>query len=252
MAGAAAPAAVRAIFFSSDEVIYRKKVITNMNSFDDNKLGQCKGFTLMEILLAMLITSILILGVNTAYRQAHLTWSSAENKRPIYHTARLVTETLRQELSCLYFPPTTEDEDADSPFTLLYLPNEKTEFTFYTLTPSWKGSLESSRVARVRYKFSRDPDTEETLLERFEQPCGGEKIIGKKSSDLVVKGLSDFRVWVIDPNSGPYDDSWKESYNSEDTPPKALKVSLKWAATDKAPGINFRCCTLIPCDSAAF
>lgn len=199
----------------------------------------------MEILLAMLITSILLLGVNTAYRQAHLIWSSAENKRPIYHAARLVTETLRQELSCLYFPPGTEDENR--PFELLYLPNEKTELTFYTLTPCWRGSLESSRIARVRYTFTRDPDAEGAPLERFEQLYGGEKVIGKESSDLVIGGLSDFRVWVADPNSGPSGDSWKESYNSKDTPPKALKVLLKWPATDKVPEINFQCCTLIPC-----
>jgi len=199
----------------------------------------------MEILLAMLITSILLLGVNTAYRQAHLIWSSAENRRPIYHTARLVTETLRQELSCLYFPPGTEDENR--PFELLYLPNEKTELTFYTLTPCWRGSLESSRIAKVRYTFTRDPDAEESLLERFEQLYGGEKVIGKESSDLVIGGLSDFRVWVADPNSGPSGDLWMESYNSKDTPPKAMKVLLKWPATDKVPEINFQCCTLIPC-----
>lgn len=216
-----------------------------MNGIGDNNLRRCKGFTLMEILLAMLITSILLLGVNTAYRQAHLIWSSAENKRPIYHNARLVTETLRQELSCLYFPPGNEDENR--PFELLYLPNEKTELTFYTLTPCWKGSLESSRIARVRYKFTRDSDAEGALLERFEQPCGGEKVIGKESSDLVIAGLSDFRVWIADPNSSPSGDLWKESYNSRDTPPKALKVLLKWPATDKVPEIDFQCYTLIPC-----
>ena len=204
-----------------------------------------KGFTLIEILLAMLITSVLVLGVNAAYRQAHLIWSSAENRRPFYHTARLITETLRQELSCLYIPPLTEEEDFA--FELLYLPNNKTELTFYTLTPSWKGSLDSSRAAKVRYRFAKDLYSGETLLERFEQPCGGEKIIGKESSDVVAKGLSEFRVWVIDPNSNPGRPSWIESYNSKDTPPKALKVLLKWPATNKLPEINFQCSTLIPC-----
>lgn len=220
-----------------------------MNKVKDNKLAGYKGFTLIEILLAMLITSILILGVNTAYRQAHLIWSNTENRRPIYHTARLITETLREELSCLYFPPTTEEND--SPFKLSSLPHETIELTFHTLTPSWKGSLKSSRVAKICYRFTKNADTEETILQRFEQPCAGEKIVAKGSSDVVVKGLSDFRVWVIDPNSGSYGDLWKQSYNSKDTPPKALKVSLKWAATIKVPEINFQSCILIPCNSPA-
>ena len=214
-----------------------------MNGFKNNDFKRQKGFTLVEILLAMLITSILLLGVNTAYRQAHLIWSNTENKRPIYHTARLLTETLRQELSCLYYPPVTEDENC--PFELLYLPNEKTELIFYTLTPCWKGGLESSRVARIRYTFNRNAGS--FILERFEQLCGAEKVIGKESSDLVIEGLSDCRIWVANPNSGSTGDLWMESYNSKDTPPKALKVLLTWPATNKTPEMIFQSCTLIPC-----
>jgi prepilin-type N-terminal cleavage/methylation domain-containing protein len=216
-----------------------------MNHIDNSRMTHLKGFTLIEILLAMLITSVLVLGVNTAYRQAHLIWSSAENKRPFYQTARLITETLRQELSCLYIPSLTEQEDFT--FELLYLPNDKTELAFYTLTPFWKASLESSHPAKVRYRFARDQGTGETLLERFEQPCGGEKIIGTESSNIVAEGLSEFRVWVIDPNSSPNRPSWTESYNTKDTPPKALKVLLKWPATNKLPEIDFKFCTSIPC-----
>jgi prepilin-type N-terminal cleavage/methylation domain-containing protein len=214
-----------------------------MNHIENSRMAHSKGFTLIEILLAMLITSILVLGVNSAYRQAHLIWSSAENRRPFYQTARIITETFRQELSCLYIPPLTEKEDFA--FELLYLPNDKTELAFYTLTPSWKGSLESSHPAKVRYRFAKDLDSGETLLERFEQPCGGEKIIGRESSDVVAEGLSEFKVWVIDPNSNPNRLSWMESYNSKDTPPKALKVLLKWPAVNKVPEISFQFCTLI-------
>jgi hypothetical protein len=68
-----------------------------------------------------------------------------------------------------------------------------------------------------------------------------------ESSDIVTEGLSEFRVWIADPNSGPSKDLWKDSYNSKDTPPKALKVLLKWPATDKLPEIDFQFCILIPC-----
>lgn len=207
-------------------------------------MGHNKGFTLIEIMLAMLITSILVLGINAAYHQAHLIWSSAEIRRPFYQTARIITETFRQELSCLYIPPLTEEEDFA--FELLYLPNDKTELAFYTLTPSWKGGMESSRPAKVHYRFAKDLDTGETLLERFEQPCSGEKIIGRESSDVVAEDLSEFRVWIADPNSGPSGDLWKDSYNSKDIPPKALKVLLQWPATKKEPVIEFKCCILIP------
>ena len=221
-----------------------------MNTAGDSDVMRCRGFSLVEILLAMLITSILILGVNMAYRQAYLVWSDAEDKRPIYHAGRLVTETLRQELSCLYFPQASDDKSSDGSFRLLYLPNEKTELTFYTLAPSWKGSLKSSRIARVIYRFSEGPDLEETLLERSEEPCSGEKIIGKQTSDLVVKGLSDFRIWVADPNASPHEDLWRESYYSRDMPPRALKVRLEWPERRDIGRAAFDACFLIVCQGS--
>jgi prepilin-type N-terminal cleavage/methylation domain-containing protein len=221
-----------------------------MNKTESNKLPGYAGFTLVEILLVMLITSILILGVNAAYRQAHLLWSNAEDTRPIYHTARLITETLRSELSCLYFPPTKNEDD--SPFKLLFLPDEKTELTFYTLAPSWTGSLESSRIAKVTYRFAKDRQTEETVLQRFEQPCAGEKIIGKEDSEVAAKGLSGFRVWAVDPNSSSYGDLWKQSYNSKDKPPKAVKVLLEWPAAEGMRDVRFQFSTLISCESPVF
>jgi type II secretory pathway component PulJ len=218
-----------------------------MNSIDDNKLAGPGGLTLLEILLAMVITSLLILGINASYHQAHRVWSSIESRRPIYQNARLTTEILRQELSCLYFPPATEN--GEHLFRLVHLPDEGTELAFYTLGPSWKGGPESSLTAKVRYRFGSDPDSEESSLVRYEQLCAGEKIIGPESSEIIARDLSDFRIWVFDPNSGAGQPSWKESFESKDTPPKALKFSLKWAATAEAPEIEFQYSILIPCES---
>ena len=217
-----------------------------MNSIEHKRQTGCKGFTLIEILLAMLITSILILGVNSAYRHAHSIWSSAENSRPMYHTARLITETLHDELAGLYLPQT--NEDANDLFSLFYLPNERTELSFYTMSPSWKGSLESSRPAKVRYRFTRD--MEETLLERFEQPCAGEKIIGGESSDTVTEELSNFKIWIVDPNSNARAISWQESFSSKDTPPKALKILLSWQQDGQKSALDFETIIFIPTRAA--
>lgn len=216
-----------------------------------NIYRQRQGFTLVEILLALTISSILILGINAAYQQAYLIWSNIENRRPIYHTTRVVTETLRQEISCLYIPSAVKDKNDEEvkdniTFKLLYLPDQGTELTFYTLTQSWKGTLESSRITRVSYTFIKAPESQNNNLVRSETLCAGDRIIGEADSDVVSNNLSEFRVWAIDPNSG---NSWIESYESKDTPPKALKLSLKWAATDKTPETEFESCIFISCNS---
>ncbi|MHC4742282.1 MAG: PulJ/GspJ family protein [Planctomycetota bacterium] len=216
-----------------------------------------KGFTLMEILLAMLITSILILGVNAAYRQAYLLWSNVEASRPAYHAARLITETLRQELACLYFPPASEQadraghEDSGPPFSLISLPSDETELSFFTLTPAWKGSLESSRIAKVSYRFGKDPDTGELLLDRFESPCSGEKIIGLPTYDLVAQGLADIKMFVAGPGSEPGANSWQQSYDSREAPPKALKIRLEWPKTKDTDAIEFEAAFRIICQASS-
>jgi len=211
---------------------------------------QRTAFTLIEILIVMLITSILVLGINAAYRQAYLMWSNVENARPIYHNARIITETLRQELSCLYFPKPS-DQEPNCPFNLLILPDDTTELSYYTLSPSWTRSPQSSLIAKVRYIFSKDTDTGQTMLTRTEQPCSGEKVIGQESSDIIMEGLSICKLWVLDPNSEPSEESWKQSYNSKAVPPRALKILLRWPQNKNGPEIDFQTILSIPCQQLA-
>lgn len=220
-----------------------------MSRINHNRISIYRGFTLVEILLAMLIGAILVLGINATYSQAHKLFSSAEDKRPLYHAARLITETLRGELSCAYLPPEANELE-DNLFELTYLPSEGTELTFYTLTPSWKGGLESSRPARVRYRFTMNPDAELTLLERFEQPCASEVIIGAETSDVITHNLTDFRVWVVDPNSGSREITWQESFSSKDSLPKACRVSMTFTTDDKATQEEFQTGFFIPTEAA--
>ena len=203
-----------------------------------------KGFTLIEILLAMLITSILILGLHFAYQQTHRIWLSAESRRPVYHNARVIIETLRQELSCLYFPQ-TQGEDANTPFILSALPDGTAELTFYTLNPSWTGGIKSSRMARVRYGVTRDQDSGEIIVERFEQPFSGEKAIGKEHSDVLIKGLADFKIWAAEPEFT----EWKEFYDAKDRPGRAIKIAVKTKAATDVPEIDFQTGILVPCQT---
>ncbi|MBN1186542.1 MAG: prepilin-type N-terminal cleavage/methylation domain-containing protein [Bacteroidales bacterium] len=221
-----------------------------MSIKSNKRYWRVQGFTLVEILLALTISSILILGTNAAYQQAYMIWSSIENRRLIYNTARQVTETLRQEASCLYIPSATEEEGQDNTmFRVSNLPDMGTELTFYTQTPFWNGTLEASRMAKVSYRFMKESESDTKQLIRIEEPCGGNKIIGATSSDVISDSISEFKVWAIDPNAGTSDNSWQESYESKDTPPKALKILLKWDATDKAPETEFESCIFVPCTS---
>ena len=186
------------------------------------------GFTLIEILLVMLITSVLVLGVNTAFKQAHMLWSRVENQRPVYQKSRLLLDTMREEMTGLYLPKGDQQQQL-RPFSLSSLPDGTTRLSFYTLNPSWKNTATSSFPAKVGYEFTTDSDSEQKVLLRTEQLCSGEKAIGLKWKEIIFTGLSEFSVRAADPNSDLSSDSWKDNLECNQVPPKAVKILLKWA-----------------------
>jgi prepilin-type N-terminal cleavage/methylation domain-containing protein len=188
------------------------------------------GFTLVEILLVLLVTSVLVLGVNAAFKQAHALWSRIEKKRPLYQQTRLLVDTVRQELAGLYMPKPDEDNES-APFSLSSLPDGATKLSFFTANSSWKSSVMSDRASRICYEFASD--SEPKTLSRTEQTCSGEKDISVERKEIILTGLSGLRILAADPNSGAGADSWKENLECRQKPPKAVRISLDWFSDGK-------------------
>jgi prepilin-type N-terminal cleavage/methylation domain-containing protein len=198
-------------------------------------MGHRAGFTLVEILIVMLITSILMLGIHAAYQQAYRLWSRAEDSREAWYQARVLTETLREELSGLYLPPRAaegeeEVRDTEPAFQLSSGPDQAVTLSFFTLTPAWHTDAAFSRMARVCYRFDRDPDTGRTLLQRRETLCASEKLVGMETAAVLTEDLAECKVWVLTARNGASGESWRESYQSDDRPPGAVRVRFRWCS----------------------
>ena len=63
---------------------------------------------------------------------------------------------------------------------------------------------------------------------RTEQLFSGEKTVGPERKETILKGFSGFSVQVADPDIGSLADSWKNELQCRQTPPKAVKIQLKW------------------------
>lgn len=184
------------------------------------------GFTLIEILLVMLISSILVLGINAAFRQAHAVWSRAETQRPLYQRTRLFCDTLRSELNCLYMPKFNDDQEMD-PFSLSVLPDGTTRLSFLTLNPAWRSTFASNRPGSVTYEYATDAESGQRSLSRTEQLFSGETPIGPEQTDILFTGFSGLSILAADPNAAG-GDSWQDSMQCRQTPPKAIKIQLTW------------------------
>jgi len=184
------------------------------------------GFTLIEILLVMLITSVLVLGVNTAFRQAHMLWSRAEKQRPVYQKTRLFFDTLTEELTCLYMPK--NDDEQPAPFSLSKLPDGNIKLIFFTMNPAWKDTAVSNFPAKVSYEFTTNPDSGRRVLSRTEQLFSGEKAVAIEQKETILEGFSGITIQAADPDAGSLADSWKNDLQCRQSPPKAVKILLKW------------------------
>jgi prepilin-type N-terminal cleavage/methylation domain-containing protein len=205
------------------------------------------GFSLIEILLVMLITSILVLRISAAFKQVHMLRSRIENNRPVYQQSRLILDTIRSELSCLYSPSSSQEQQL-RPFALSSTPDGTTQLSFYTLNPAWKNTAISSYPANVGYIFSTDSQSEHKLLVRTEQLCAGEKTIAAPTKDTILNGLSEFNVWAIGHDSDFSPDSWKSNLECKQIPPKAVKVQLIWFIGNNQH--DFQTIVRIPCQTA--
>ena len=197
-----------------------------MNSKNINTKKYHKGFTLIEILLVMLITSVLVLGLNVAFRQAHMLWARAEKQRPVYQKTRLFFDMLQEELSCMYLPKI--DDQQPAPFILSALPDGTVKISFLTLNPAWKNTAVSNLPSKVSYEFTTDSDSGQRTLSRTEQLFSGEKDVSPEQKETILKGFSGFSVQVADPDTGSLADSWKNELQCRQTPPKAVKIQIKW------------------------
>ena len=206
-----------------------------------------KGFTLIEILMVVLLMSILVMGINAAYGQAHAFWARITAAQPIYNQSRTILDTLRQELSSLYLPLADQDDQSDQP-PIFFSVDSGNEITFLTLSPAYNSNPVIARPAKVTYTFDDSSDAADSLL-RSEQIFSGEKAIGISTrTQAILTGLEKVSFEVMDNNS--QDQSWKDSLQCKDKPPKAVKIQIVWPEEKYRRQTVFQAVFPIICESA--
>ncbi len=166
-----------------------------------------RAFTLIELLIAMFITSIIVLGLHAAFKQATVLFARTQQPRQIYHIARLFTETLRREFAALYIPPSLDPNQPNQ-----HLPKEDANgFSFHTLNPSWNTQRPTARSAKITYKFTNESDFGRGVLIRSEQLYATEIPLAPPKTSIIAQNLDDFNISII---------------NDQDSNPKAAKISI--------------------------
>jgi prepilin-type N-terminal cleavage/methylation domain-containing protein len=183
--------------------------------------GSC-GFTLVEVLLAVLLSTIVVLGAYAAVCRAHAVWDRVETPRPLYAVGRQILEMLRFETAALYMASSEQGQ----PSFLLHCTEDDVELRFRTQNPGSRTSSSTSRPAEVWYVFESDEGGGTAGLYRHQRYCAGDKPVGAECSELLSDRIETFRVEVSDGRKESSNESWVSQYESGDRLPQAVRIRL--------------------------
>lgn len=202
------------------------------------------AFTLVEVLLAMTITSIIILGIHGAYRQGRMMWDRSESDAQVYHQINTLAEMLRTEIGSIYIPSNAKTQQDNSnkegekkkekDFFVL----SSSGLSFYTLNPSDSTSPRYAKISKVSYTCKSNKMTRTELLaagaKTIEVPSGDDSKASIAAS-FDIQNVR-FEACVIDEESKKY--VWKDNFKSKDSIPKAIAINFQKPATKYSPGFE--------------
>ena len=172
------------------------------------------AFTLTELLVALTISSIIMLAVVGSFGLGLRIWRKVENRRPIDETGRRILAVLQRELAGVYLPPSPEGVEttfqAEGPHKL----------SFFTANPGYYHGRPFGLCARVIYEFK------EGVLTRSEELAATEKPIAGPTTEVLAEGLSNVAFAYVQDPALPAAGGGASADNSR--PPKLVQVTLEW------------------------
>jgi len=147
-----------------------------------------KPFTLVEVLIAMSVLSVFLLGLMQFYSSTETVLSSGVERTEMFERARIAMDMMANDLTCIYYSQTDDDL---TPFQ----PDGATSdwFSVSTVRPEKLNTSAKTNIVGAKYTWNK---SDQTLVYSFDNT--GDTFDIKKASfgnetDL-VEGVTDFSV----------------------------------------------------------
>jgi len=180
-----------------------------------SKVRSRSGFTLLEVIIAITILSLITVIIGSAFRLGIQAWGRGEKETEDGQRLRALSSLLSQQLKSIY-PYRIKIEGKDE--EIVAFKGESDSITFVTtMTDLSYGGLKwvqyTFRDGVLLYKEGLLPD------KKFE-----EHIKDKNKEEIVDSHINNFRFsysYLLED-----DDEWTESWDDEEEVPGAVKVNL--------------------------
>ncbi len=146
-----------------------------------------KPFTLVEVLIAMSVLSVFLLGLMQFYSSTESVLSSGVERTEMFERARIAMDMMANDLTCVYYSQTDDDL---TPFQY----SEDSYFKVSTVRPEKLKKEAKTAIVGVRYEWDKG---DQTLIYSFDE--GGDTFDVSKSEcsgnkTELVEGVTDFEI----------------------------------------------------------
>ena len=145
-----------------------------------------KPFTLVEVLIAMSVLSVFLLGLMQFYSSTETVLSSGVERTEMFERARIAMDMMANDLTCVYYSQTDDDL---TPFQC----SSDSYFSVSTIRPEKLNTTAKTNIVGVKYEWNK---SKYSLIYSYDG-AGDTFDISKSSfgnDTELVEGVTDFNV----------------------------------------------------------
>lgn len=183
-----------------------------------------KAFTLIELLIATLIFSIIILTIYSAFQTGILTYRKTDSAFETYQTARIALNRIELDLKNAFAYKADDPQFQGSAIAM----------EFFSIIDSYREDKLNTDTCRIKYEWNEN----DKILKRacYTGLAALETQTGEESEDLAFNvGRFVFEyAWPTGEKENPYtwEQAWPKADNSAKTLPLAVKIKLSLNAIE--------------------
>jgi general secretion pathway protein J len=201
-----------------------------------------KGFTLVELMLAIAISVVVVGTVYVTFYQSHKVTKNIMAQTEVYQMARLCMDRMMKDLNCVYFSPylVLDDDLKNNPKATelaqkyRFIGKHENDGTididkiYFTTTSDIGLGDKAGILNEVDYELKEDPDNKGLyfLIRREDnKPHDGITDTGRNAGMEIAENVVSMQILYYD-KSGKETDNWDASVTSPPALPNMIKITL--------------------------